>query len=195
LAVGELVRAVGPVLDDAEPFLVVLGQAGQRGVRSGEVGGAAVGQGEEHAGQQGAGFQLAAADGGRQHLLYFPGDAGAADDVLDHRQRDGHGRALSAGRAPSSATASRSVPGSRPAVMSPGCWQQVMPAACRNAGRPVSAAQPASQVARSREVSRGGRTPPPARERVSGLVMLPRSGSVPPVRKLPPANAAASSSR
>jgi hypothetical protein len=42
LAVGELVRAVGPVLDDAEPFLVVLGQAGQRGVDPGEVGGPAV---------------------------------------------------------------------------------------------------------------------------------------------------------
>jgi hypothetical protein len=51
LAVGELVRAVVPVLDDAEALLVALGQAGQRGVRPGEVGGTAVGQGQVHAGQ------------------------------------------------------------------------------------------------------------------------------------------------
>ena len=78
--------------------------------------------------------------------------------------------------------------------MSPSCWQQVIPAACRNVVRPVSAAHSASQVARRRLVSRVGRPPPPASERVSGLVMLPRSGLWPPVRKLPPANSAAGSS-
>jgi hypothetical protein len=73
-------------------------------------------------------------------------------------------------------------------------WQQEIPAACMNAGRPISAAHSASQVARRRLVSRGGSPPPPASERVSGLVMLPRSGLSPPVRKLSPANPAASSS-
>jgi hypothetical protein len=64
--------------------------------------------------------------------------------------------------------------------MSPGRWEQVIPAACMNTGRPGSCAVPASQVARSREVSRAGSPPPPASERVSGLVTLPRPGSVPP---------------
>jgi len=48
-----------------------------------------------------------------------------------------------------------------------------------NAGRPISAAVSASQVARSRDVSRAGRPVPPASDRVSGLVMLPRSGFSP----------------
>jgi hypothetical protein len=78
--------------------------------------------------------------------------------------------------------------------MSPGCWQQEIPAACMNVASPVSAAVSASQVARSLLVSSGGSPVPPASERVSGLVMLPRSGSVPPVRKVSPANPAASSS-
>jgi hypothetical protein len=78
--------------------------------------------------------------------------------------------------------------------MSPSRWEQVIPAARMNSGRPVSCATSASQVARGRLVSRAGSPPPPASERVSGPVMLPRSGSVPPVRKLLPANAAASSS-
>jgi hypothetical protein len=43
-------------------------------------------------------------------------------------------------------------------------WQQEVPAACMNAGRPISAAVPASQVARSRLVS-GGRQPGPAGQR------------------------------
>ena len=38
-------------------------------------------------------------------------------------------------RPPSSATASCSLPGSRPAVMSPSRWQQVIPAACMNVGQ------------------------------------------------------------
>jgi len=78
--------------------------------------------------------------------------------------------------------------------MSPSRWQQLIPAARMNAGRPASAAASASQVARSREVSRPGSPDPPASDRVSGLVTLPRSGSVPPVRKFCPANAAADSS-
>ncbi len=79
-------------------------------------------------------------------------------------------------------------------MMSDSRWQQEIPAACMNAGRPISVAVSASQVARSRLVSRGGSPAPPASDRVSGLVMLPRSGSSPPVRKFSPANAAAASS-
>ncbi len=51
-------------------------------------------------------------------------------------------------------------------------WEQVIPAAAMNAGRPRIWAQSASQVARSREVSSGGRRVPPASDRASGLVML-----------------------
>jgi hypothetical protein len=71
-------------------------------------------------------------------------------------------------------------------MMSPSRWQQVIPAACMKAGRPISAAVSASQVARSLLVSRAGSPAPPARDRVSGLVRLPRSGLSPPVRKFPP---------
>ena len=51
LPVGELVRAVFPVLHHAEPGLVGGGQRGQHGVHLGEVGGPAVVQGEHHPGQ------------------------------------------------------------------------------------------------------------------------------------------------
>jgi hypothetical protein len=51
LPVGELVRAVLPVLGDAEPDLVGGGQRGQRLVHPGQVRGPAVGQGELHAHQ------------------------------------------------------------------------------------------------------------------------------------------------
>jgi hypothetical protein len=81
----------------------------------------------------------------REQVLDRIGDAGGVDVVLDHRQRDAH-RALP----PSSATACSSLPGFRPAVMSPSRWQQVIPAACRNVASPVSCAASASQVARSR---------------------------------------------
>ena len=50
-------------------------------------------------------------------------------------QRDAH-RALP----PSSATACSSPPGSRPAMMSPSRWEQVIPAACMNVARPSSCA-------------------------------------------------------
>ena len=79
-------------------------------------------------------------------------------------------------------------------MMSPSRWLQVIPAACMNVASPSSCAQSASQVARSREVSSRGRPVPPASDRASGLVMLCRPGSVPPVTSLP-ANAAAASSR
>ena len=51
LPVGELVRAVLPVLGHAEPCLVGLGQRDQRLVHLGEVGGAAVIEDEHHPGQ------------------------------------------------------------------------------------------------------------------------------------------------
>jgi hypothetical protein len=47
------------------------------------------------------------------------------------------------------ALSASSVPGCRMAVMSPGRWLQVMPAACRNVARPRAWAASASQVARS----------------------------------------------
>jgi hypothetical protein len=56
--------------------------------------------------------------------------------------------------------------------MSPSRWEQVIPAACRNAARPISWAQPASQVGRSRLVSSLGSPVPPASELASGFVML-----------------------
>ncbi len=90
LPVGELMRAGLPVFDDAQPLLVVLRQRQQRGVRPGEVGGTAVGQGEHHAGQQGAGCQLPAAGGGRQQGLDRLAGAGAGDDALDGGQREAH---------------------------------------------------------------------------------------------------------
>ena len=58
LAVGELVRAVLPVGDDAQAFLVGCGQAGQRLAGLGEVGRPPVGQGQVHADQQAPGAQL-----------------------------------------------------------------------------------------------------------------------------------------
>jgi hypothetical protein len=79
--------------------------------------------------------------------------------------------------------------------MSPSRWLQEIPAACKNAGRPVSSAHSASQVARSLLVSRAGSPPPPSSDRVSRLVMLFRPASVPPVRKPSPAKPAAASRR
>ena len=77
---------------------------------------------------------------------------------------------------PSSATACSSPAGSRPAMMSPSRWEQVIPAACMNAGRPSSWATSASQVARSRGCPAGAGRSPPASDRVSGVVMLRRPG-------------------
>jgi len=62
-------------------------------------------------------------------------------------------------------------------------------------GRTGSRAQSASQVIRSREASSRGSPAPPARERVSGVVMFVRTALVPPVTSPGPANAAAASSR
>jgi hypothetical protein len=80
-------------------------------------------------------------------------------------------------------------------MISPSRWEQVIPAARMNAGRPGSCAQSASQVARSPEVPSGGSPVPRASDRVSGLVMLRRAGSVPPVSSAFPADAAACRSR
>jgi len=54
-----------------------------------------------------------------------------------------------------------------------------------NVARPISSAQSASQVARSREVPGLGSPVPPASDRASGLVMLRRAGPVPPVTSVP----------
>jgi hypothetical protein len=78
-------------------------------------------------------------------------------------------------------------------MMSPSRWLQVIPAAFIKVARPVSCATSASQVARSRLVSSRGSPVPPASAAVSGLVMLFRCGSVPPVTRCSPANSAAAS--
>jgi GntR family transcriptional regulator len=56
----------------------------------------------------------------------------------------------------------------------------VIPAACMNVASPISWATSASQVACSREVSSRGSPSPPASDRISGVVMFRRPGSVPP---------------
>ena len=58
LPVGQQVRAVLPVREDAEPPLLALGQADQGLVHPGQVRGPAVGEGEQHAQQQGPDGQL-----------------------------------------------------------------------------------------------------------------------------------------
>ena len=113
LPVGQQVRAVLPVREDAEPPLLALGQADQGLVDSGQVRGPAVGEGEHHAQQQGADGQLAAPGARRQQGLGPRRDAGGVQDALGRRQRD-HGRV-----APSRRTACSSPPGSRPATRSP----------------------------------------------------------------------------
>ena len=65
----------------------MLGQAGQRGVHPGEVGGTAVGQ-RESCRSAGSGCELPAADGGRQQGLDRGRGAGGVDDVLDGGQRE-----------------------------------------------------------------------------------------------------------
>ena len=182
-------RAVFPVRDDAQPPLVVVGQAGQGLVHAGQVGRPAVGLGQAHPGQQGAGAQLPGADPGRQQRLDPRRDAGGVDDLLQPAS-ESYRRVP-----PSSATASASLAGSSPATRSPSRWEQLIPAAGMNVARPSWPAQSASQVARSRDVSSRGSPPPPSSALISGLVMLRRPGSVPPQIRPFPANPAAASSR
>ena len=85
LPVGEQVRAVFPVRDHAQPYLVVLGQAGQRLVHPGEVGGPVIGLGQAHAGQQGADAQLPGAHAGGQHGLDPRRGAGSLFNLLCER--------------------------------------------------------------------------------------------------------------
>ena len=132
LPVGELVRAVLPVRQHAEPPLLVFGQAGQRLAHPGQVRGTAVGRGEHHAQQQGADAQLPHPRAGGQQRLDPRRDAGGVDDAFQYRQRD-HGRA-----APSSRTASASPAGARPATRLPSRWEQLIPAASMNVARPSS---------------------------------------------------------
>ena len=69
LPVGEQMRAVFPARHHAQADPVGLGEAGQGLVHPGQVRGAVVGQGQQHADQQGAGQQLAGPDADRQHCL------------------------------------------------------------------------------------------------------------------------------
>ena len=78
-------------------------------------------------------------------------------------------------------------------MMSPSRWEQVMPAACMKVASPSSRAQSASQVDRSRLTSSRGSPLPPDSDRISGVVMFLREGSVPPVISPGPANAAEAS--
>ena len=109
LPVGQLVRAVVPARDHAQPPLLVPGQAGQCLVHPGEVGGPVIGLGQAHAGQQGADFQLPGAHADGQHGLDPRRDAGGVDDLLERRQRGHDCRA-----APSSRTAVGLVCGFQP---------------------------------------------------------------------------------
>jgi hypothetical protein len=88
LPAGQQVRAVFPAGDDAEADAVGLGEVGEGLVHPGEVRGAVVGQGEQHAGEQGADLQLARAGAGGQHRLDRPGDPRAVDDLLKAGERD-----------------------------------------------------------------------------------------------------------
>jgi hypothetical protein len=168
--VGEQVRAGLPVLRDAEPDLVGLGQAGERVADPGQVRGPLIGLGQQHPGQQGADPQLPVAHPGGQQGLDPRRDAGGVDDLLQRGQRGAHRVA------PSSATAVASSAGLRAASRSPSRWEQVIPAACMNVARPSRSATSASQVARSRPVSSRGSPAPPDSDRISGVVMLRRPG-------------------
>ena len=64
-----------------------------------------------------------------------------------------------------------------------------------NVASPSSSAQPASQVARSRDVSSRGSPDPPSSALISGFVMFRRPGSVPPQIRPFPADRAAASNR
>ena len=72
-------------------------------------------------------------------------------------------------------------------MMSPSRCEQVIPAACRNVASPSICAQSASQVARSREVSRRGSPVPPASAVISGVVRFRRPGSAPRLISAAPA--------
>jgi hypothetical protein len=69
LPVGQQVRAVLPVREDAEPPLLAVGQADQGMVHPGQVGGPAVGGREHHAQQQGADGQLPGPHAGGEQAL------------------------------------------------------------------------------------------------------------------------------
>ena len=164
LPVGEQVRPGLPDRGDAEPFLVGLRQREQDLVHAGQVRGPAVSQRQHHPGQQGAGGQLAVPHAVGQQRLDGRRGAGGVDDRFDGSKPGAAAHRAYRVLPPSTATALASPPGSRPAVMSPSRWQQLIPAACRNAGRPRSRATSASHVARSRLVS-GCRQPGPAGQR------------------------------
>jgi hypothetical protein len=63
-------RAVLPLGDHAEPYLVVFGQPRQRLVHAGQVRGPTVCLVQAHAGQQGGDAQLPGPHADRQHGLY-----------------------------------------------------------------------------------------------------------------------------
>ena len=90
LPVGELVRAGLPVRGNAEPRLVSVGQAGQRGVHPGQLGGPASARVSSIPVSKVRTGQLAAAHPGGQQRLDPRRDAGGVDDGLEHGQRDAH---------------------------------------------------------------------------------------------------------
>ena len=190
LPVGQQVRAVLPLGDHAEPPLLFPGQAGQRLVDAGEVGGPPVGLGQAHAGQQRADPQLAGAHPDGEHGLDPRRDAGGADDLLQRRQRDHDCRA-----APSSRTAAASLAGSSPAIRSPSRWEQVIPAACMNVASPSWSAQPASQVARSRRRVQPGQAAPAIQRCHQRVRQVPAAGISPAQDQAVPGERAAASSR
>ena len=184
LPVGELVRAGLPVFGHAEPGLVVCGQGGQRVADAGQVRGPVVGLGEQHPGQQGADAQLAVPHPGRQQRLDPRRDAGGVDDVLQRGQRDAHrcrpeqrDRGGLIGRVQGGEQVAEPL-----GAGDPGGVHEAWP------GRAAARSRPARST-RSRLVSSRGSPVPPASDRVSGVVMFLRPGSVPPVTRPVPANA------
>src|SRR5581483_5142585 len=189
LAVGEGVRPGPPVGDDSQAALVGLAEGEEGGVDAGEMGGAVVGLSGEHPDQQRAHPQLAGTPPGWQRQFERGSDGGRVDDLLETLERH-------AQRAPpNNATASASPAGARPAVMSPRRWVQLTPAAARKVAIPSWSATAASQLERSRCVSRRPRSTPPASEEISGVVTLWRSGSTPPITHPSPAKSAEASTR
>ena len=135
----------------------------------GEVRGAVVGQGQQHAGEQGAHRELAGAAAGGQQRLDRPGDPERSTTCLEAGERDCR---LTGCRRAERRRGSRA--GSRAAIRSPRRWEQVIPAAAMNVARPRRSAQAASQVARSQAGVQPGQAGP-ARQRTDQ-----RGGHVPP---------------
>ena len=118
-----------------------------------EVAGTVVTDGQDDADEQGAYSQLTRAHPDGQELFDPLGHARGVDDRLGAFE----GAPL-VHRPPKRATARSSSPGSRPATTSPRRWEHLMPAAAMKVARPMSSAQRATEVERSRAKESRGRS-------------------------------------